>query len=89
MCEECAVTLLITELMAYEFEGGDWLIRQMAISQELMHIDMVKGSINVWLTASFVCCIYSLLGLGGKVLMCRSLCVSSAEALNAAPLFCI
>lgn len=58
MQAECAVTLLISELMPYEFEGGDWLIRQMAISQQLMHIDMVKGSINLWWTASFVSGIY-------------------------------
>ena len=73
MCEECAMTLLISELMAYEFEGGDWLIRQMAISQQLMHIDMVKGSINVWLTASFVCCIYGFVCLSGELLMCCNL----------------
>lgn len=73
VCEECAVTLLISELMAYEFEGGDWLIRQMAISQQLMHIDMVKGSVNVWLTASFVCCIYVLVCLSSELLMCCNL----------------
>lgn len=70
---ECAVTLLITELMAYEFEGGDWLIRQMVISQQLKHIDMVKGSVNIWLTASFVCCIYSLVCLNSELLMSRNL----------------
>lgn len=72
-CEECAVTLLISELMAYELEGGDWLIRQMAISQQLMHIDMVKGSVNVWLTASFVCCIYGFVCLSSELLMCCNL----------------
>lgn len=73
MCEECAVTPLISELMAYEFEGGDWLIRQMAISQQLMHIDMVKGSVNVWLTASFVCSIYGFVCLSSELLMCCNL----------------
>lgn len=49
--EECAVTLLISELMAYELEGGDWFIRQMVISQRLMHIDIRKGSVSDWLRA--------------------------------------
>lgn len=70
VCEECAVTLLISKLMAYEFEGRHWLIRQIATSQQLMHIDMVKGSVNIWLTASFVCCIYSFVVLSSKLLMC-------------------
>lgn len=68
MCiEECAVTLLISKLMAYEFEGGDWFIRQMAISQRLMHIDIGKGSVNDWLRALFVCCIYSCVCLSREV----------------------
>lgn len=82
VCEECAVTPLISELMAYEFEGGDWLIRQMAISQQLMHIDMVKGSVNVWLTASFVCSIYGFVCLSSELLMYCNLWTCSHDRLH-------
>lgn len=67
------MTLLISELMAAEFRRGDWLIWQMAISQHLMHIDMVKGSVNVWLTASFVSCVYGFVYLSRELRMCCTL----------------
>lgn len=62
--------LAIKEIIVCAVEGENWLITQMRVGQWLMHIDMLKGSVHLWLTASFVCSIYSLVHLSTSLPQC-------------------
>lgn len=52
-------------------EGENWLITQTTVRQWLLHIDIQKGSVNIWLTASFVCNICGPVCVSTGLLQCN------------------